>query len=257
MLKFNQNVDIKGSTLLLSFASVGLTGNFASSILINNHDFVNIGFLFSHYLTAYAGVNPETGVINYNGQAYFNSSKKIVLINFFTGVSSHFRKQFSEELLQLYQNYSFTNIILYGGISKSYLNDEELRNTNLTVYHLTNDNETDDKKFNMKNFEKLVSLENKKKPLEELKFIERCGPAKHLVKFFAKNNTKFSYLFCFSSELFDPLAGIAVYYKLALILGFRNDDIVIPKNTKDPLTILDNFSNQFKVEPTWRLFLKE
>jgi predicted ATP-grasp superfamily ATP-dependent carboligase len=257
MIKFSKNVDIKGSQLLLSFTSVGLAGNFASSLLINNNKFENIGFLFSHYLSAYVGLNPQTGTALYNGQVYFNEEKKIVLINFHAGVAHHFRNDFCKELLDIYTSNSLTGIMIYGGIGRGFLNDEELRNPNVDVYYLTNDSQFDGTQYFLKNFENLVQLENKKKAFEEVKYLDKVGLAKHLIKFFNKKKVTFHYLFAFSSELFDPLAGLAVYYKLSLLLGLSKENNVIAKNVGNLNSFMNKVESQFKVEPTWRLFLKE
>lgn len=257
MLKLWKNVDLKDSHLLLSFSSVGLSGNFASSLMINNHNFENIGFLFSNYLSPYAGVNVETGSLNYNGQCYFNQERKILLINFHTGVPHHFRNLFCEELLGIFNKYSMKNITVYGGISKGYLNDEELRNVNVQVYYLTNDETFDGKKFGIKNFENLVNMENKKKQLQEIMYIEQSGFAKHLVKFLNKKKVLFYYFFAFSLELFDPSAGLALYFKLAKMLNFTQEDNIVGKSENNMNGILEKIEGKYKIEPTWKLFLKE
>jgi hypothetical protein len=257
MLKLWRNVELKDCHLLLSFSSVGLAGNFASSLLINNHNFENIGFLFSKYLSPYAGVNEETGKINYNGQCYLNSEKKILLINFQAGVPHHFRNLFCEELLQLSEKYSLRNITIYGGISKVYLNDEELRNVNIQVYYLTNDESFDGGKIGLKNFESLVKLENKKKALQETMYIEQCGVAKHLVKFLYKKKVPFYYFFAFSLELFDPSSGLALYFRLSNLLNFSQEGIMVQKREKNLSGLLDSIEEKFKIEKTWKLFLKE
>lgn len=257
MIKFHHDIDIKGSSLLLSFTSSGLTGNFASSVLLNNHNFECIGFFFSHFLSAYVGINPNNGSVIFNGQVYFNKEKRILLINFHSGVSYQFRNPFCLELLSLYEKYNLNKFLIYGGIGKGFTNDTELKNKNIDVYYLTNDTSLNPAKFNLKNFVDLVKLENKKKPLEEVKFLENSGIPRHLIKFLNKKCIPFNYLFAFSNELFDPLAGIAVYYKLGLILGFTNDDVVIPKYSESLNLFLENIESQFKIESTWKLFLKE
>ena len=258
MLKFSKNVDLTNSLLLLSFTSAGLTGNFASSILINNHNFESIGFFFSHYLCPYVGKNPGSGGLLFNGQAYFNQDQKILLLNFHAGVPHHFRNEFASELLTLFSGNSMRGIIIYGGIGKNFLNDEELRLKEVSVYYLTNDKSFSGQNFGVKNFETLVNLENKKKFLEEVQYLDRCGVAKHLIKFFSKKNVTFHYFFAFSSELFDPLAGLALYYKISNILGFTQDGgVSVPKAVDNLNDFLDTVEKQFKIESTWRLFLKE
>jgi predicted ATP-grasp superfamily ATP-dependent carboligase len=257
MIKFSKNVDISGSLLLLSFTSAGLAGNFASSILLNNNKFENVGFLFSHYLSSYVGLNPQNGSVLFNGQVYFNEEKKIVLINFHAGVAHHFRNDFCKELLEIHTKNQFRGVIIYGGIGKGFLNDEELRNTNVDVYYLTNEAQFNGSQYSMKSFESLVKLENKKKAFEEIKYLDKVGLAKHLVKFLNKNKVTFHYLFAYSSDLFDPLAGAAIYYKLSLLLGFSTENVVIPKYVGNLNSFLDKVESEFKIEPTWRLFLKE
>lgn len=257
MIKFYKNADIKGSSLLLSFSSVGLTGNFASSLLINNNGFENVGFFFSHYLTPYVGTNPETSTALYNGQVYFNQEKHLVLINFHAGVAHHFRNDFCSELLSIYNQFSFKSILIYGGIGKEFANDEELRSKYVNVYYLTSEANFEGAKLNIKNFENLVNIENKKKPLEEVKYLEKCGIAKHLIKFLLKRNVVFHYIFAFSNELFDPLAGFAVYNKLTALLGLKSSDLEVPKYVDNVNRFLDDIEKNYKIEPAWKLFLEE
>ncbi len=257
MIKFTKQKDIKNSLLLLSFTSVGLTGNFASSLLINNNNFENIGFLFSHFLSPYAGFNPQTGSVLFNGQVYFNEEKKLLLINFHAGVPHHNRNKFSQELVELFQLYTMRGIIIYGGTAKSFMNDEELRNKNVEVYSLTNEANFDGTKYGIKNFESLVKLEDKKKPLEEIKYLDGIGTAKHLIKFFSKKAVTFHYFFSYSSELFDPLAGLVVYNRLSLLLGLGREVVNVPKYSESLVNFLEGVEKNYKIEPIWRLFLKE
>jgi hypothetical protein len=257
MIKFTKQTDIKGSLLLLSFSSVGLTGNFASSLLLNNNNFQNIGFLFSQYVSAYAGFNAQTGAILLNGQVYFNQEKKILLINFHAGVPHHNRNKFSQEIVELFQQYTLSGIIIYGGTSQSFTNDEILRNKNVDVYFLTNDQSFEGEKFSMKNFENLVKLEDKKKPFEEIKYLEGIGTAKHLIKFLSKKCVVFHYFFAYSAELFDPIAGLALYNRLCLLLGIAKEAISIPRYNESLPNFLEELEKQYKFEPLWRLFLKE
>lgn len=257
MIKFTKQSDIKGSLLLLSFTSVGLTGNFASSLLINNNNFQNIGFLFSHYLSAYAGFNEKTGSALFNGQIYFNEEKKIVLINFHAGVPHHNRNKFSQELIEIFQQYTMRGIVIYGGTSKSFLNDEVLRSKMVEVYYLTNHENFEGEIYSVKNFETLVKLEDKKKPLEEVKYLEGIGVARHIIKFLSKKFVKFHYLFSYSTELFDPLAGLSVYNRLCLLLGYDTQILNLANNTVDLSKFLENLETQYKIEKTWKLFLKE
>jgi predicted ATP-grasp superfamily ATP-dependent carboligase len=257
MIKFTKHPDIKGSLLLLSFTSVGLTGNFASSLLLNNNNFQNIGFLFSQYLLAYAGFNQQTGGVLLNGQVYFNEEKKILLINFHAGVSHHNRNKFSQEIVELFQQYTMRGIVIYGGSSHLFLNDELIRNKNVEVYFLTNDQSFEGERYSMKNFESLVKLEDKKKPFEEVKYLEGIGTAKHLIKFLSKKNVTFHYFFAYSAELFDPLAGMVVYNRLTLLLGIQTETVNIPKYSESLPTFLEGLEKKYKFEPIWRLFLKE
>lgn len=90
MIKFYNKIDINNSDLILSFNSAGLTGNFASTLLIHNNEFENIGYLFWHYLNSYAS-NTENGTISsFNGEIYINSHKRIALINFFAEMPVYF-----------------------------------------------------------------------------------------------------------------------------------------------------------------------
>jgi proteasome assembly chaperone (PAC2) family protein len=257
MIKFNKEVNIKGAFLMLSFTSVGLTGNFASSVLINNHNFESIGFLFSHFLSAYVSINPMDGQAMYNGQIYFNKEKKLLLINFHAGIPHHYRNEFCNELLNLYQSYSLNGFLFYGGIGRGFVNDEELRNKNLDVYYLTNDKNFDATKFGLKNFGEFVKIENKKKQFEEIKYLAGCGLARHLIKFLNKKSVPFYYYFSFSNELFDPVAAMAVYYKLALFLEFIKDNVILPKFVESLNSFLENVEKEYKIESTWKLFLKE
>jgi predicted ATP-grasp superfamily ATP-dependent carboligase len=139
MIKFYNNVDIKNADLLISFNSAGLSGNFASSLLINNNNFTKIGFYFSHYICAYASTG-SNGQLTHNGEIYFNEEKKLLIINFFVGAQHYYMKKFFDEFMSFYKTYSLGRIIIYGGISSTYQNDEELRKKNIDVYYMTNEN---------------------------------------------------------------------------------------------------------------------
>lgn len=256
MIKFYKQVDIKQSDLILAFNSAGLAGNFASSLLINNNSFENVGFLFSHYLSSYAS-NANDGQITYNAEVYFNQEKKTLLINFFAGVSHYFKDKFFEELMQIYETNQMGRLFIIGGIGKGYLNDEELRKAVIDTYYLTNDTSFNGESNGLKCFEKLAQISNKSKPLAELKYIDNSGTAKHLVKWLSRKNYKFYYLFVFSSALFDPLAGAALYFKLSQVLGLRSDSVTIPKNYENILKMMEELSKQLKIDPAWKLFLKE
>ena len=257
MIKFTKQADIKGSLLLLSFTSVGLTGNFTSSLLMNNNHFENIGFLFSHYLHAYAGLNEKTGGVIFNGQVYFNEEKKFLLINFHAGVAHHNRNKFSQEIVEIFQQYTMRGIVIYGGTSKSLLNDEILLSKTVEVYYLTNQQSFNGESYSVKNFENLVKMEDKKKPFEEVKYLEGIGVAKHLIKFLSKKCVNFHYLFSYSNELFDPMAGLAVYNRLCLLLGLGTEILNVSNYNIDYSTFLEKLESQYKLEKTWKLFLRE
>jgi hypothetical protein len=255
MIKFYKQVDISKSTLLLSVASCGMSANFSSAILIGMHNFENVGFLFSEYLNGYASyVNNE---IKYNAEVYFNEQSRVVLIDFYAGASTYFRQKFFEELKNLIQTYSIGNVIIYGGISKTYTNDEELKSQIVQTYAITNNEAFDYQKYKIRNFADLVKMEDRKNIFSELKYVEHCGMAKKLVKFLFKNNIQFHYFFAFSGELFDPLAGLALYYSISHYLGFRTEATQYPKKVENISGLINKITTDFKLDPFWSLFLKE
>jgi predicted ATP-grasp superfamily ATP-dependent carboligase len=251
MIKFYKNVDIKNADLLISFNSAGLSGNFASSLLINNNNFTDIGFYFSHYLSAYASIS-ENGKLTHNGEMYYNQEKNLLIMNFFVGVQHYYKKKFFDELMAFHKNYSLGRIIIYGGISSFYQNDEELRKKNIDVYYLSND--VTFKTEEMKSFEKLVNIENKTKPLKELDYTAHAGSARNLVKYLDKNGIKYYYFMVYSYGIFDPSAGLVLYSKLSSWLGFPVEkyDIMKGINVGDLLRMI---GDKLIYEDVWKAFI--
>lgn len=257
MFKLSQSIDLSGSRLYLSFTSAGYSANFASSLLINNNSFDRIGYLFTEFISPSVSYDESSGNILFNGQVYYNESSKIVLINFIAGIPHHSRNKFSAQLVELIQKYSFSDIVIFSGISKDLVNSEELHNKNVDVYYMSNSENFDANKFSLRSFVDLIKMENKTKNLEEMKFIEKCGFSKHLCKYLNKRKINFLYIFAFSCDLFDPLAGLAIYYKLCLIAGFRNDAVRLDKNYADINLVLNSIEKELAIDASWRLFLKE
>ena len=251
MIKFYKNYDISESDLLVCFSSIGLSGNFASSLLINNNSFENIGFYFSHYLSASVSTSTNNQT-TYNGEVYFNPEKKVLILNFFFGTPQYYKNKFFEEFMYFHKNNKLKRIIVYSGIGKSYQNDEELTKKIIDVYFISNTQEA--KNYGMRNFEEFVNLENKK-PFKELEYVTMSGSSKNLVKYLYKNNYNFIYLFTFSGGIFDPAAGVTLYNRLCNILGINNNKEDIQKGL-NPKYFLEDIGKKLKFEDTWRLLLE-
>ena len=67
----------------------------------------------------------------------------------------------------------------------------------------------------------------------------------------------FYYFFVFSLELFDPSAGLALYFRLSNLLSLSLENLTVQKSEKNLTGLLENIEQKFKIEKTWKLFLKE
>ena len=254
----NEEINIQDTDLLLAFSSAGMSGTFAASLLINNHPFENIGFFHSEYINNFA-VSNEKGETKYNGEVYYSKQDKITLINFIGGCFKDTKKLFFEEVGKFYQENKMNKLIIFGGIGKDFLNDTEINSKNVEVYFLSNDKCFNGQFHSMKSFENLVNIEDKKHHLQEMKFMEKTGTAKELAKYLHKNDLPFQYLFAYSEVLFDPQAGLALYFKLAFILNLKEEVKAIEKHKDNFLDYLEKLEKEhnLKFEPHWKLFLKE
>ena len=255
MIKFSKNADLFESDLLISFASIGSSGIFASTLFHLKNDFENIGFFYSTNYSAVATNNPLKHTPTYNGELYFNHSKKILIMNIF-GIPKFSEDKFFDELIELQSSYKMKRIIFFSGISRSFLNDEELKNKFVDVYFLTNENSEFLEKSGMKSFEKLVKMEKKEKEFEEVNFIEGCGKTKDFVKYLIKKKKLFSYLFAFSDNYLDMNAGLALYLRLGNLLGLVQDDKKVCKTYDDTSSKQEELLLQLGAIEVWKAFIK-
>jgi hypothetical protein len=253
MIKFYKQIDLTGSDLLITFNSAGLSGNFAASLLIANNNFEHAGFLFSNNLSPFSLTGPN-GTTIYNGEIYYNGEKSVTLINFTTGVSKQYRTAFFNELVGIYKAHSMKKIVVMSGIAKEYLNDTELKKTNVDVYYLSNDSGLVENNNGIVNFKGYLGLENKTKPLPELDYMSANGSARYLIKHLDKNGFTYSYLFVYSSLPFDPVAGYVLYNRICNLLTFTNEKVTLPKIISFA-TYLTNLQG-IKLDDTWKILMK-
>lgn len=251
-------IDFSESDLLLAFSSAGMAGTFAASLIINNHPFENVGFFYSDNINNFA-VNNSNGEAKYNGEVYYDKQDKIVLVNFIGGCFKETKKEFFTEIAEFHKNNKIRKLILFGGIGKDFLNDTVINSENVEVYFLSNEKAFNHQFHSMKSFEDLVNLDSKKNHLQEMKYIEKSGTAKSLAKFLHKNDVTFHYLFAYSADLFDPQAGLALYFRIAYMLKLKEEVSAIEKHKDNFTGYLEKLENEHKLkfEPHWKLFLKE
>ena len=111
MLKLSKTVDIKNSTLILIFSSNGNASNIASTLLVKNYPFENIGFYYSQYMSHSVCENGN-GNLEFNGSLFFNENKKILILDLSGGISKNNWYEFNEEFFKFLNDNKFKEIYI-------------------------------------------------------------------------------------------------------------------------------------------------
>lgn len=224
MLKLTKQVDISNSRLLVSSGVVGFASIISTKILSKKHNFEKIGFYFSEYLSSIVTVFPEDG-IQFNGEAYFDESKKILLLVLSTNVPKYFTKKFFDEFDQFVAKNSISNVLFFAGIVPEYQNDSEITSKTISTYYISNDDEFigNLEKGGAKSFKNYCDLKSKKqKPVEEVHYASGIGLAYKYIKHQNKNKLKFNFIGAYIRSPLDILAGLTIYNTIAYLYGYTD-----------------------------------
>ena len=257
--KTSENISFANTTLILFFPGKGNSTSFALSLLKSNYDFQNIGYLYSESLSNSVNYSPDGKSLEFNGSVYFNSEKKIILLDLTSGVKNRELNNFVEELIKFIKDSKFSKIYVIGSSSKDNVLDVDLVSKIINIYYLTND--TNEKNvYNMKSIKdafKATDEERKGKTYYEMNLLESCDTLKRVIQKLILEKIKFLFIFGFAEPLFDPFCGLGLYKKLALILGFSDKDEQVNKVQLDNLSILNHFEKQgLKIDKYWKILFK-
>ena len=257
--KVSETISFPESSLILFFQGKGNSTSFALSLLKSNHDFKNIGYLYSEYLSSSVSYSSDINSLEFNGSIYYNNKKNIFLLDLTGGIKSRHLNDFTEELIKFIKDNKFKNIYIMGTSTKDNVYDEDLISKIINIYYFSNDS---DYKINldMKNIKdafKVKEEEKKGKNYYELGLLESCDSLKRVVQKLILEKMKFLLIFGFAEPMFDPFCGMGLYKKIALILGLSNKDEEITKVEEDNISILNNFEKQgVKIDNYWKLLFK-
>ena len=257
--KTSEKVIFSNTTLILFFAGKGNSTSFALSLLKSNQEFQNIGYLYSEYLSSSVNYSPDGKSLEFNGSFYFNSSKKLIILDLTGGIKSRELNEFVEELINFIKENKFSKIYIVGSSSKDNANDIDLVSKIINIYYLTNDSE-EKINCNMKTIKeafKLSDEERKGKNYYEMSLLESCDSLKRVVQSLILEKIKFLLIFGFADPMFDPFCGLGLYKKLSLLLGFTDKDEEVKKVELDNISILNSFEKEgIKIENYWKILFK-
>ena len=257
--KTTEKIVFLNTTLVLFFPGKGNSTSFALSLLKSNNEFKNLGYLYSDYLSSYANYSNNGKCLEFNGSIYFNSSKKITILDITGGVKSREHNEFTKELLKFIKDSRFSKIYLVGSSSKDNALDTDLISKSVNIYYMANDL-VDYSKFKIKTIKeafKVTEEERNGKKYFEMNLINSCDYLKKLVQKLILEKIKFCLIFGFAEPMFDPFCGIGLYKKLSLILGFINSDEKVNKVELDNVSTLLNFEKQgIKIDNYWKVLFK-
>lgn len=257
--KTSEIISFANTTLILFFPGKGNSTSFSLSLLKSNYDFQNIGYLYSESLSNSVNYSPDGKSLEFNGSVYFNSTKKLILLDLTSGVKNRELTNFVEELIKFIKNSKFSKIYIIGSSSKDNVLDVDLVSKIINIYYLTNDS-NEKNTYNMKNIKdafKATDEERKGKTYYEMNLLESCDTLKRIVQKLILEKIKFLFIFGFAEPLFDPFCGLGLYKKLALILGFSDKDEQVNKVQLDNLSILNHFEKQgVKIDKHWKILFK-
>jgi hypothetical protein len=257
--KTSDKIDFSNTTLVLFFPGKGNSTSFALSLLKSNYDFKNIGYLYSEYLASSVSNSSDGKSLEFNGTFYFNSSKKLTILDLTGGVKSRELNEFADELIKFIKDSKFSKIYIVGSSSKDNVLDEDLLSKIINIYYLTNDS-SEQIKCNIKNIKdafKVKDEERKGKTYYEMNLVESCDSLKRVVQKLILEKMKFLFIFGFAEPLFDPFCGLGLFNKISLLLGLNNADKEVNKVELDNLSILDHFEKQgIKIDNSWKILFK-
>jgi len=257
--KTPEKVDFSNTTLVLFFPGKGNSTSFALSLLRSNNDFKNIGYLYSECLSSSVSYSSDGKSLEFNGSIYFNSSKKLTILDLTGGVKSRELNDFVDELVKFINDSKFSKIYIVGSSSKDNVFDADLVSKLINIYYLTNDPSVTIK-CNMKSIKdafKVEDEERKGKNYYEMSLLEDCDSLKRVVQKLILEKIKFVLIFGFAEPMFDPFCGLGLYKKISLLLELTDKDEDVTKVELDNYSILNTFEKQgIKIDNSWKILFK-
>lgn len=257
--KTSEKINFANTTLILFFPGKGNSTSFALSLLKSNYEFKNVGYFYSEYLSSSVCYSSDKQSLEFNGSFYYNSTKKLTILDLTGGIKSRELNEFVDELIKFLKESNFNKIYIVGSSSKDNVCDADLVSKLINIYYCTNDpNEKNN--YNMKNIKeafKVKDEERKGKTYFEMKLLDSCDSLQRVVQKLILEKIKFMLIFGFAEPMFDPFCGIGLYRKMSLILGFSNKDEDVTKVELDNVGILDHFEKQgVKIDNYWKILFK-
>ena len=254
--KVSETISFPESSLILFFQGKGNSTSFALSLLKSNHDFKNIGYLYSEYLSSSVSYSSDINSLEFNGSIYYNNKKNIFLLDLTGGIKSRHLNDFTEELIKFIKDNKFKNIYLMGTSTKDNVYDEDLISKIINIYYFSNDS---DYKINldMKNIKdafKVKEEEKKGKKYYEMKLLEGCDSLKRIVQKLILEKIKFLLIFGFSGGMFDPFCALGLYNKISVLIGLKEKDEKVQREELDNISILNSFEKKgIKIDNSWKI----
>lgn len=262
MIKFNCNVDICNSNLLVCSGLAGFSSVLLSKLLIANYNFNKIGFYFSEYMQTNTTILPNN--IQINGELFFNKDKKLLILVLSAGVQKFYQNKFFEEFNNnLLYKYNIKDCLFISGMLPVYQNDEEIKNKEITPYYLTNNNEYISRfeKSGAKSFEKLCNIVKTKytKPLEELKYASHIGFIEKYIKYQNRSNKYkkesdtlhyYNFVGVFIRSPLDILAALSLYNFVGVYFELTNKEFT-PVEKK--YLNIENKLSSLQLDESWSM----
>ena len=256
MLKLSKTVDIKNSTLILIFSSNGNASNIASTLLVKNYPFENIGFYYSQYMSHSVCENGN-GNLEFNGSLFFNENKKILILDLSGGISKNNWYEFNEEFFKFLNDNKFKEIYILSSSDKENLIDKEIKSNEINIYYETN--KKDFKCDSMKKIQDAYEIEENKKENKiyyELGLVEISESEQKILQKMILDKIDFIFIFTFRDDIFDPFTGLALFYKIAFILGLNEKDEKVIKKQINALNELNEIEKiGLKIDSSWKILL--
>ena len=254
-----EKISFIDSSLIIFFPGKGNSTSFAISLLKSNYNFINVGYLYSEYLSSSLCYSKDLNSLEFNGNFYYNKEKNIFLLDLTGGIKSRELNDFVEELIFFIKNNKFKNLYIIGTSSKDNVYDEDLISKIINIYYLTNDTEYK-MNFDIKNIKsafKVKEEERKGKTYYEMSLLESCDDLKRFVQKIILEKIKFLLIFGFSGGLFDPFCGLGLFNKVSLLIGFKDKDEKVEREELDNIGILNNFEKKgIKIDNSWKILFQ-
>ena len=254
--KVSETITFPESSLILFFPGKGNSTSFALSLLKSNHDFKNIGYLYSEYLSSSVSYSSDINSLEFNGSIYHNNKINTFLLDLTGGVKSRNLNDFTEELIKFIKENKFKNIYAMGASTKDNVYDEDLISKIINIYYFSNDAEC---KINLdmkiiKDAFKVKEEEKKGKKYYEMKLLEDCDLLKRIVQKLILEKIKFLLIFGFTGGMFDPFCGLGLYNKISVLMGLKEKDEKVEREELDNIGILNNFEKKgIKIDNSWKI----